>query len=113
MLPKGAETTDSFGAHRSCLSSIVRLLLLCQVKFLTKIWHPNVDYEKGDPCVDFLTESWKPDMTLRHVLQTVRGLMALPNSDMSINTAAAAELAESLDSFDKHAASETKRFATD
>ncbi len=54
-----------------------------QVKFLTKIWHPNVDYEKGEPCVDFLTESWKPEMTLRHVLQTVRGLMALPNAGES------------------------------
>lgn len=84
-----------------------------KVKFMTKIWHPNVDYEKGEPCVDFLTESWKPEMTLRHVLQTIRGLMALPNTDMSINTTAASELAESIDVFDKHAASETKRYATD
>lgn len=49
---------------------------------MTKIWHPNVDYDKGEPCVDFLTESWKPEMTLRHVLQTIRGLMALPNTGM-------------------------------
>ncbi len=63
-----------------CVACRLGCLRLLQVKFLTKIWHPNVDYEKGEPCVDFLTESWKPEMTLRHVLQTVRGLMALPNA---------------------------------
>jgi hypothetical protein len=51
-----------------------------QVRFLTKIWHPNVDYAKGEPCVDLLGTTWKSDMTIRHILQTIRGMMAFPNS---------------------------------
>ncbi len=51
-----------------------------QVMFVTRVWHPQVDYETGKPCVDFLREQWKPTMGLRDVLVMLRQLLASPTA---------------------------------
>lgn len=53
-----------------------------KVRFITKCWHPNISYEDGKMCADFLTDSWSPTMCLRDVLQAVRTLLASPNGCM-------------------------------
>jgi hypothetical protein len=51
-----------------------------EVAFITKVWHPQVDYETGKPCVDFLREQWRPAMGLRDVLVMLRQLLASPSA---------------------------------
>lgn len=50
------------------------------VKFATRIWHPQVDRETGKPCVDFLREQWKPTLGLRDVLVMLRQLLGSPSA---------------------------------
>lgn len=50
------------------------------VKFATRIWHPQVDRESGKPCVDFLKEQWKPTLGLRDVLVMLRQLLGSPSA---------------------------------
>ena len=43
--------------------------------FRTRIWHPNVEENTGNVCVDTLKKDWEPRLTLRDVL-IVRALLA-------------------------------------
>ena len=55
-----------------------------RVRFLTKIYHPNIDSE-GRICLDTLKMqlqgSWSPSVNINTVLLTIRLLLAHPNAD--------------------------------
>lgn len=52
-----------------------------KVKFVTKIWHPNVSSVTGAICLDILKDQWAAAMTLRTVLMSVQALLASPEPD--------------------------------
>ena len=50
-----------------------------QIKFLTKIYHPNID-ESGTICLGLLkSENWKPSTQLPQLLQALVQLLVEPN----------------------------------
>lgn len=49
-----------------------------KVRFLTKIFHPNVD-KVGRICLDILKDKWSPALQIRHVLLSIQALMSTPN----------------------------------
>ena len=51
-----------------------------KVRFLTKIYHPNVD-KLGRICLDILKDKWSPALQIRTVLLSVQALMSAPNPD--------------------------------
>lgn len=51
-----------------------------KVRFLTKIYHPNVD-KLGRICLDILKKSWSPALMIRTVLLSIQALMSSPNPD--------------------------------
>ena len=51
-----------------------------KVRFLTKIYHPNID-RLGRICLDILKDKWSPALQIRTVLLSVQALLSAPNPD--------------------------------
>merc|ERR1712100_92745 len=51
-----------------------------KVRFLTKIYHPNVD-KLGRICLDVLKDKWSPALQIRTVLLSIQALLSAPNPD--------------------------------
>ncbi|KAJ3248188.1 hypothetical protein HDU78_001588 [Chytriomyces hyalinus] len=63
--------------------------LVGPVKFVTKIYHPNVD-EDGSICIGVLKpDVWKPSNKIADILNSLVLVLAEPNADDAINTSVA------------------------
>ncbi|KAH7102877.1 ubiquitin-conjugating enzyme/RWD-like protein, partial [Auriculariales sp. MPI-PUGE-AT-0066] len=51
-----------------------------KVRFLTKIYHPNID-KLGRICLDILKDKWSPALQIRTVLLSIQALLSSPNPD--------------------------------
>merc|ERR1711981_45516 len=51
-----------------------------KVRFLTKIYHPNID-KLGRICLDILKDEWSPALQIRTVLLSIQALLSAPNPD--------------------------------
>ncbi|KAF0984174.1 hypothetical protein FDP41_007351 [Naegleria fowleri] len=59
------------------------------VRFITPIYHPNVD-QYGNICLDILKDKWSATYNVRTVLLSIQSLMGDPNIDDPLNGEAAA-----------------------
>ena len=59
-----------------------------KVRFLTKIYHPNVD-KLGRICLDILKDKWSPALQIRTVLLSIQALLSAPNPDDPLDTGVA------------------------
>ena len=69
-----------------------------KVRFLTKIYHPNIDLE-GKVCLNILREDWKPVLNLNAVIVGLQFLFLEPNASDPLNKEAADDLRSSRESF--------------
>ncbi|XP_026500488.2 ubiquitin-conjugating enzyme E2-22 kDa isoform X1 [Vanessa tameamea] len=47
-----------------------------KIRFMTKIWHPNVSSATGAICLDILKDQWAAALTLRTVLLSIQALLS-------------------------------------
>ncbi|KAJ8422038.1 hypothetical protein Cgig2_026426 [Carnegiea gigantea] len=52
-----------------------------KMKFLTKVWHPNISSQSGAICLDILKNQWSPALTLKTALLSVQALLSAPEPD--------------------------------
>ncbi|ESP04417.1 hypothetical protein LOTGIDRAFT_223907 [Lottia gigantea] len=73
------------------------------VKFLTKIWHPNISSVTGAICLDILKDQWAAAMTLRTVLLSLQALLAAAEPDDPQDAVVAQQYKENYSIFEKTA----------
>jgi len=56
-----------------------------KVRFLTKIYHPNID-RLGRICLDVLKDKWSPALQIRTVLLSISALLSAPEPDDPLDT---------------------------
>ena len=60
-----------------------------QVRFMTKVFHPNVWWDNGLVCVDILKDGWVPSYDVLAILHSIRLLLIDPNPLSPANLEAA------------------------
>ena len=60
-----------------------------QMKFRTKIFHPNISWKDGEICLDVLQGQWTPAWTLSSACTAVLALLDSPEPDSPLNVDAA------------------------
>ena len=81
------------------------------IKFLTKIYHPNVS-TSGEICKELLTENWKPHLNIRYIMEVLRTLLICPNPLAPVEANIGAQYRENRAEFDAMAQKWTKNHAT-
>lgn len=82
------------------------------MKFVTKVYHPNIKTDTGDICADVITNSWAPTVNLRAVIGTVKTLLMEPNTDSPLEAEIAELYASDQQAFVAKAKAHTAEYAT-
>ncbi|KAL4807739.1 ubiquitin-conjugating enzyme/RWD-like protein [Aspergillus unguis] len=48
------------------------------MKFITRVWHPNVSSQTGAICLDTLSSAWSPILTIKAALLSLQSLLSTP-----------------------------------
>ena len=70
------------------------------VKFLSKMFHPNI-YADGGICLDILQNRWSPTYDVSAILTSIQSLLSDPNPNSSANGMAAQLFKENRREYEK------------
>jgi peroxin-4 len=55
------------------------------VKFITPIFHPNINFKTGEICLNILKDEWSPVWTIGHLLTSISYFLSTPEIDSPLN----------------------------
>ncbi|KAJ3201388.1 ubiquitin-conjugating enzyme E2 K [Entophlyctis luteolus] len=82
-----------------------------QMKFITKVYHPNVSSQTGAICLDILKDQWSPVLTLKTALISLQSLMSDPAADNPQDAMVAKHYLSNRSGFDETARQWTRQYA--
>ncbi|KAK1215366.1 Ubiquitin-conjugating enzyme E2 1 [Marasmius sp. AFHP31] len=74
-----------------------------KMKFITKVYHPNVSSASGAICLDILKDAWSPVLTLKSTLISLQSLLCSPEPNDPQDAEVAKHYTTSKASFDETA----------
>ncbi|KAF7365685.1 Ubiquitin-conjugating enzyme E2-24 kDa [Mycena venus] len=83
-----------------------------KMKFITKVYHPNVSSASGAICLDILKDAWSPVLTLKSTLISLQSLLCSPEPNDPQDAEVAKHYTTSKRSFEETAIYWTKTYAT-
>lgn len=83
-----------------------------KVKFITRVWHPNISSATGAICLDILKDQWAAAMTIRTVLLSLQALLAAAEPDDPQDAVVAKQYKENSDLFRRTAKHWTEVYAS-
>ncbi|KAI8843330.1 ubiquitin-conjugating enzyme/RWD-like protein [Chytriomyces cf. hyalinus JEL632] len=82
-----------------------------KMKFITKVYHPNVSSQTGAICLDILKDQWSPVLTLKTALISLQSLMSDPAADNPQDAQVARHYLSDRKGFDDTAREWTRTYA--
>lgn len=70
-----------------------------EIKFLTKIYHPNIKTDTGEICADIINSNWAPTLDVYHCLETLQSMLLNPSADSPVEAQIATQLRDDYDAF--------------
>ncbi len=82
-----------------------------KIKFMTKIYHPNIKQDTGEICDQLIKEKWKPTMMAKEVIKTLVHLIENPDLEFPVEEAIAKEMKDDKKKYKAKATECTKKYA--
>lgn len=82
-----------------------------KMKFITKVWHPNISSQSGAICLDILKDQWSPALTLKTALLSLQALLSSPQPDDPQDAVVAKQYLSDFETYKKTAKHWTEAFA--
>jgi ubiquitin-conjugating enzyme E2 D/E len=89
------------------------------VQFITKVYHPNIDYTTGEICISLLDKDntdetgWRPAQNIASLMVLIQSFFMDPNVDDPMNVRIAAEFKKNRKQFEDTARKWTQKYAID
>lgn len=81
------------------------------VKFLTTVYHPNVNTQTGEICQDVFASSWAPTQKVENILEKILSLLREPATSTPLETEICNEYLYDRENYDKKAREYTLKYA--
>ena len=82
-----------------------------KMKFITKLWHPNVSSQTGAICLDILKDQWSAALTIESTLISLRSLLCDPEPNSPQDWQVASQYIDDRPLFNKTAKEWTEKHA--
>lgn len=83
-----------------------------KMKFITKIWHPNISSQTGAICLDILKDQWSPALTIKTALVSLQALLSVPEPNDPQDAQVASQYLKDKKAFEETAKNWTDTYAT-